>query len=158
MGKQVKLIKGFVLFFLLFLVELVGVAEDQITFKKREMQIGSTRILVEIADNDLRRSRGLMFRKSLSEDQGMIFIFPQAQTLSFWMKNTLVPLSIGFFDQNRVLFEIKNMEPMKSVMQINWPQYTSSRLAQYALEMNLGWFEKNKIRPGVQWNWIKQEK
>lgn len=131
---------------------------ESIQFEKRQIRMGQVKIVVEIADNDERRSRGLMFRESLPKDQGMLFLFEAEQLLSFWMKNTRIPLSIGFFDRNRVLLEVVEMEPMRSVIQKEIPQYRSRQPAQYALEMNKGWFASNHILPGVRWEWQEAEK
>lgn len=111
--------------------------------------INGKKITVELAETDEQRTQGLMHRKSLPKNQGMLFVFEQEQTLSFWMKNTFIDLSIGFFDQNKKLVDIKEMSAT-SVLQQNFPSYESSKPAKYALEMNKRWFDKNKIKLGSQ--------
>ncbi len=121
-----------------------------VNFKKAQIKLGSQKITVEIADTDPKRSQGLMNRKSLNKNEGMLFIFPRSNYRSFWMKNTFIPLSIGYFDSSKKLVEIHQMEPVTSVMQVQIPRYDSRKPAQYALEMNRGWFKKNKIKLGAQ--------
>ncbi|MCX7674439.1 MAG: DUF192 domain-containing protein, partial [Bdellovibrionaceae bacterium] len=85
------------------------------------------RVVVEIADNDDKRQHGLMFRRELPKDRGMLFIFPDEALRHFWMKNTFIPLSLGFFDKNRKLIEIADLPPVKSEMQRDIPSYQSRR-------------------------------
>lgn len=115
--------------------------------KQLKIKIAEKSINVEVADNDELRMKGLMYRKSLGPDSGMLFIFPQEEILGFWMKNTLIPLSIGYFDKNKKLIKIMDMEPA-SPMDLDPPKYSSDKPAQYALEVNKGWFKKNKIKLG----------
>ncbi len=107
------------------------------------------KIKVEIAQTPVEKAQGLMNRKSLPKDSGMLFIFPGEQPMSFWMKNTYIPLTIGFFDSKMKLLETLDMEPhFGPVSDENLPHYNSTRNAKYALEMEKGWFSKNKIKPG----------
>ena len=117
-------------------------------FSKRTIELAGKRIVVEVADDDDRRAYGLMNRDHLPKDQGMLFVFDEAERRSFWMKNTRIPLSIAYFDKGRVLREIIDMrpDPITAIQNKTYPSHTE---AQYALEMNIGWFERNKIRPGV---------
>jgi hypothetical protein len=100
------------------------------------------RISVEIADSPEERAEGLMFRSSLAEDHGMLFVFPAPQILSFWMKNTSIPLSIAYLDADGTVLEIYDMEPhsLESI--------TSRRPALYALEVNQGTFDRLGVEPG----------
>ncbi len=124
-------------------------AGERPVFKKRKLKIGDHLITVEIADTDDRRAYGLMFRQSLAKDNGMLFVFEDEEKRSFWMKNTLIPLSIAYFGADHALNEIIDMQP--AVMGATRPKtYPSRTKAKYALEMDLGWFEKRKIRPGVR--------
>lgn len=110
--------------------------------------LGGHAIEVEIADTDRARSRGLMGRDSLKPGTGMLFVYEKPQLLSFWMKNTKIPLSIAFFDERKILFQILDMDPPEESLE----SYQSSRPAQYALEVPQGWFEANKIRPGMKFS------
>ena len=100
---------------------------------------------VEIADEERQRQYGLMFRRKLSSNQGMLFVFPDEALRHFWMKNTFIPLSLGFFNKNRRLIEIADLPAVKSELQTNIPSYQSIHPAQYVLEVNQGWFQRNKI-------------
>jgi uncharacterized membrane protein (UPF0127 family) len=117
-------------------------------FKKGELHIAGKTVAIEIADTSELRERGLMFRKSLPKDGGMLFIFDDAEIRQFWMMNTLIPLSIGFFDVNKKLVKALEMEP--AVMgERSPPIYSSEKSAQYALEMPKDWFPQNHIKPGT---------
>lgn len=124
-------------------------AEETTQFEKKSIQLGQQKLLVEIADDDYKRSRGLMYRTELKEGQGMLFIFDGEQILSFWMKNTLIPLSIGYFDKDKTLIEVLDMKPA-SPMELSPPSYRSSRPGVYALEVPKGWFTQHKIKPGAK--------
>lgn len=126
------------------LIPLLSQAE--VKFEKKKFKIGNQTLIVEIADTNERTAQGLMYRKELPEGTGMLFIFPDEQIRSFWMKNTFVPLSIGFFNSKKELIDIQDMAPATSEMQMDHPTYASKGPAQYALEVPKGWFSKHKIR------------
>lgn len=115
------------------------------------LQIGDAALTVEIADTNETRTQGLMYRKSLSENEGMLFICERPQKVNFWMKNTLIPLSVGFFDEQKVLFQIADMVPPPPGA-TTFPVTTSEKPMLYALEVNLGWFAKHKIQPGMKFS------
>lgn len=131
----------------------------QVEFEQKKIKIRNHIIVVEVAKTNAQREQGLMFRKSLKPNQGMLFIFDQQQPLTFWMKNTLIPLSIGFFNEEKKLVDVQEMKPSQSVMILREPTYTSRSPAKYALEMNTGWFQRNGIKPGRDFfQWIPLEK
>lgn len=99
----------------------------------------------EIANNEFRRRKGLMFRKNLPLNEGMLFVFEYDQKLSFWMKNTYIPLSIAFIDGGGFIREIYDMAPLNENI-----IYTSKYSVRYALEVNKGWFARNNIQPGCR--------
>ncbi|MYL07594.1 MAG: DUF192 domain-containing protein, partial [Gemmatimonadales bacterium] len=94
------------------------------------------------ADDADERQRGLMFRESLEENQGMLFVYPEQRILGFWMRNTLIPLDIAYIDREGRIVDIQQMEPQTT------ETHDSAAPAMYALEMNQGWFEANGIRIG----------
>ncbi|MGB9701045.1 MAG: DUF192 domain-containing protein [Thermodesulfobacteriota bacterium] len=104
--------------------------------------IKNTKIFVELARTEKEKARGLMFRTKLAENEGMLFIYEQEEILAFWMKNTFLPLSIAFIDRHGRIIDIQDMEPF------SLDTHRSARPAQYALEVNKGWFEKNGIKVG----------
>ena len=99
---------------------------------------------VEIADTDAERQTGLMGRNILPENAGMLFVFEGAQTLSFWMRDTLIPLSIAYIDAEGRIVDIQDMQPLDDVP----PHYVSAEPAQYALEVNQGFFEERGVMVG----------
>lgn len=119
----------------------------KINFEKQTIQIGHKKIVVEIAKTDLQQQQGLMYRQSLGKNEGMLFIFNEEKPLSFWMKNTYIDLSIAYINKNKKIIQILDM-PASSALAVQHPSYPSSGPAQYALEMNQGWFKKNKISIG----------
>ena len=102
------------------------------------------RVRVEIADDAFEIARGLMYRTTLAENRGMLFIFEGEQTLSFTMKNTLIPLSIAFIGSEGRIVDIQDMKPLDD----DPPSYVSARPAQYALEVNQGFFEERGVEVG----------
>jgi uncharacterized protein len=117
-------------------------------FKKKTITVGTKTVTVEIADNDEKRAYGLMFVKKMAKDTGMLFVFDQPEMQSFWMKNTLIPLAIGYFDQDKKLVDVLEMEPA-SMLEKHLKTYPSTAPAKYALEMNKGWYKENKIKEGA---------
>jgi hypothetical protein len=101
-------------------------------------------VQVEIANTPFLRNRGLMFRESLPRDRGMLFSFPDEEVQSFWMKNTLMPLSIAFIDRDGVIVNIEKMRPH------DLNNVSSACDVPYALEMNEGWFDTMGINPGCK--------
>ena len=99
-------------------------------------------IKTEIARTDEERSTGLMHREKLADGEGMLFVFARDEVLSFWMKNTLIPLSIAFISSDGKIIEIRDMVP-NSLETVR-----SSRSVRYALEVPQGWFARAGINPG----------
>jgi uncharacterized membrane protein (UPF0127 family) len=101
-------------------------------------------VRVEVADDLAEQAKGLMDRTTLGENRGMLFVYPVERELSFWMKNTQIPLSIAFIDSERRIIDIQDMKPLDDEP----PHYVSAEPAQYALEVNQGFFEKRDVRVG----------
>ena len=120
-------------------------------FAKRTIKVGGQVVQAEIADSDEKRERGLMFREKLQDGHGMLFVFESEQPLAFWMKNTLIPLSIGYFGANKKLIDIQEMTPAVAG-EARPKTYPSSGPAMYALEMPKGWFHKKGLKIGVTLN------
>lgn len=119
-------------------------------FKKKKITLGSKTLVVEIAETPDQHERGLMFRDKMGPDEGMLFIFKNEETRFFWMKNTLIDLSIGYFDKNGTLIDVQEMVSGKGVPDPQLPSYASAKPAKYALEMSKGWFDKNKVKIGTK--------
>jgi len=107
-----------------------------------EITINDKTSHAEVAFTQKDRTIGLMFRDRLDNDHGMLFIYPQEQNLSFWMKNTKIPLSIAFINSNGTITQIDSMAPY-SLM-----SHTSKDKVRFALEMEEDWFRKNGITVG----------
>lgn len=113
------------------------------------LTIKGQKITAEVAATDNTRMTGLMHRRMMPENRGMLFVFPYAQPLSFWMMNTYLPLSIAYLDEQGVIVNITDMKPLTT------DPHPSSKPAKYALEMNQGWFAKHGIKAGAQVEGLK---
>ena len=113
-------------------------------FGQAELTAGMHRIVAEVAADDAARQQGLMFREKMATNAGMVFVFDQVAKQCMWMKNTLVPLSVAFIDEQGRIVNIEDMQPQ------SLDNHCSSKPVKYALEMNLGWFKQRHIKPGMQ--------
>jgi uncharacterized membrane protein (UPF0127 family) len=120
----------------------------KVIFPIKLVHIGGAKVRVELASSAEQQEQGLMFRNHLDEGRGMLFIFPQEQPRTFWMKNTLIPLSIGFFNIQNKLIDIQDMEPAGAEIDSKIKTYTSTGPSSYALEVNKGWFARHKVKIG----------
>lgn len=110
-----------------------------------QLKISNESLTAEIADTPQASENGLMFRDSLPEDHGMLFIFDQPKKASFWMKNTKIPLSIAYIDSNGKILEIKSMNPLDETI-----VPSNSEEVAYALEVNQGWFARHRVSSGTK--------
>ncbi len=106
---------------------------------------GEVVVHVEIADTKSERARGLMGRTELAEDAGMVFVFPQDSTSAFWMKDTLIPLSIAFYGEGGRIVRILDMEPCR---QDPCPLYDPRATYRGALEVDKGAFRRWGVKVG----------
>jgi uncharacterized membrane protein (UPF0127 family) len=109
-----------------------------------DLVTGMHRIRAEVADTMATRMQGLMHRKSLPTNGGMVFVFDENATHCMWMKNTFIPLSVAFIDEAGAITNIADMQPHSE------QSHCASRPARYALEMNKGWFAERGIKPGAK--------
>lgn len=105
--------------------------------------VGQATLKAEVADEPGERETGLMGRPELSDGEAMLFVFPAPQAMSFWMHDTLVPLSVAYINAAGVIREIHDMKPLDET-----PASSAFRDLVYALEVPQGWFQKNNILPG----------
>jgi len=110
---------------------------------KLALTIRDIRISAEVADEPSEKATGLMGRKELPEGTGMLFVFSRPQPLGFWMKDTLVPLSIAYINSEGIIREIHDMQPLDESGENSVFQDLV-----YALEVPQGWFAKNGILAG----------
>ena len=122
-----------------------GAESTPFGLKMVELRILNASIKAEVADTPQTSENGLMFRDSLEEDRGMLFVFEQPKTASFWMRNTKIPLSIAYVDSTGKILEIKSMEPLDETV-----VPSASDQVAYALEVNQGWFGRHGIAPGAK--------
>jgi uncharacterized membrane protein (UPF0127 family) len=108
------------------------------------LRIGEHSIRAELANTPQTRREGLMYRQRLARSSGMIFVFPGGQSVSMWMKNTLIPLSVAFLDADGRILNIEDMQPGSE------QTHSSKGSATYALEVNQGWFAARGIRDGAR--------
>ena len=106
--------------------------------------VAGHRITAEVASTDAERSRGLMHRRMLPENRGMLFVFAEPALHAMWMVNTYVPLSVAFLDANGVIINIEDMAPHTQT------PHGASRPSKYALEANRGWFRTRGIQAGAK--------
>ncbi len=106
------------------------------------LQVRGQTVLSEAAVGEKKLEKGLMYRTSLNENQGMLFVFPTAGIHPFWMKNTLIPLSIAFLDSQGKILNIEEMAPMTLTY------HNPTTPAKLALEMNREWFTAHGVKPG----------
>ena len=125
------------LFALLFFIS-ISYANDKEECKS--ISIGKVDLCVELALTKAEKAKGLMYRRKLTDIDGMLFIWKKEEKRCMWMKNTFIPLDLGFFREDMSLIEMKNLFP-KSTKSV-----CSSEPAKYALELPKDWFSKNKIR------------
>jgi uncharacterized protein len=108
------------------------------------VQAGMHIVLAEIAATPEQRQMGLMLRKTMGDNRGMLFVFEQAATQCFWMKNTLLPLTIAFIADDGRIVNFEDMKPRDET------SLCSKEKVRFALEMNKGWFAKRGIKPGAK--------
>ena len=109
-----------------------------------ELRAGMHLIRAEVAADFATRGRGLMHRKGLAPNAGMLFIFDGPSQQCMWMKNTYIPLSVAFLDEEGTIINIADMQPHSE------QTHCSARPALYALEMTRGWFAERGIKPGTR--------
>jgi hypothetical protein len=109
-----------------------------------ELGAGMHLIRAEVADSMSARMTGLMHRKSMPQNAGMVFVFEEKSTHCMWMKNTLIPLSVAFIDESGTIVNIADMQPHSE------QSHCAARPVRYALEMNRGWFAQRGIGPGTK--------
>ena len=109
---------------------------------RTELTAGMHRIVAEVAADHASRATGLMHRRSLASNHGMLFVFQEKSPQCFWMRNTLIPLSIAFLDDDGRIVNIEDMAPMTE------NSHCSKEPVRFALEMEQGWFQRRGVNAG----------
>jgi uncharacterized membrane protein (UPF0127 family) len=105
---------------------------------------GMHNIAAQVARTEQQRQIGLMFRKQMATHEGMLFVFEEPSTQCFWMRNTLIPLSAAFVDDEGTIVNVEDMAPQTDA------SHCSKKPVRYVLEMNQGWFAKRGLKPGFK--------
>ncbi len=110
--------------------------------KTKAITLNDTKLTARMAISSSEQARGLMNVTSLPKDEGMLFCYPEEKHLSFWMKDTQIPLSIAFIDKDKRIIQIEDLEPFEEGC------VKTSTPAKWALEVNRNWFNDNNIKLG----------
>lgn len=129
-----------------FLLAVAAVAafaqEPQMNLPRVRLSAGMHQIDAQVAAAPEQRMTGLMHRKEMPQHEGMLFVFEQPSQQCFWMKNTLLPLSIAFVEDDGTIVNIDEMKPQ------TLDSHCSAKPVRYVLEMNTGWFAKKGVKAG----------
>ena len=109
-----------------------------------DLSAGIHRIVAEVAATEPARQQGLMHRRSMAPQDGMLFVFQEAAPYCMWMRNTFIPLSVAFLDDKGIILNIAEMNPQSD------DSHCAKGDARFALEMNRGWFAARRIGPGAR--------
>lgn len=107
--------------------------------------LGDRVVRLQLAVHLAEMQRGLMGRRDLGADDGMVFVYERPQRMSFWMRNTPTPLDIGFFRADGTLAEVHALHPFDET-----PVASGAADLQFAVELNQGWFQRHGVRPGAR--------
>jgi uncharacterized membrane protein (UPF0127 family) len=129
------------------LLATAGAANAQVQWAS--LGAGAHRVEVEVVANEQARNLGLMYRSHLPPDRGMVFVYPSPTRICMWMKNTLIPLSVAFLDEEGRILNIADMAPHSE------ESHCAAKPARYALEMNQGWFAKHAVKAGDRIEGVK---
>ena len=109
-----------------------------------QLRAGMHNIEAEVARTPEQQQLGLMARKAMAAHEGMLFVFPDKQPLCFWMRNTLLPLTIAYLDDDGTIVTLADMQPLSEA------SHCASKPVRFALEMLQGWFKKRSIGTGFK--------
>ena len=133
----------------------------EVTYKQGTVTIAQSfrrvRLQVEVADTPASRAQGLMHRRHLDESAGMLFIFEETSRGGFWMKNTLIPLSIAFIDEKWGIVDIKDMKVAPDPKDGPFTVYDSAKPYRYALEVNEGFFTRSGVKVGAKVTYVPRK-
>lgn len=128
--------------FTLFCLTLLVSAQAHAQMQRVELTAGFFRIDAEVAADQPNRMQGLMNRRSMAANQGMLFVFPSVERHCMWMRNTFLPLSVAFLDEQGRILNVEDMAPQTET------SHCAAAPARFALEMNQGWFASKGFTTG----------
>ena len=131
-------------FCLVFLSFAAWPQQAQTNLPRVQLQAGMFQIDAQVAATPKQREIGLMFRQDMATHEGMLFVFEQPQQQCFWMKNTLLPLTAAFVDDDGTIVNLADMKPQST------QSHCSEKPVRFVLEMNQGWFAKRNIKKGFK--------
>ena len=109
-----------------------------------KLWIGTNEFQAELATTQEQWNKGMMFRTEMQENEGMLFLMPRPHRASFWMRNTLLPLSCAYLDSEGTILELHDMRPLDET-----PIEAATDQVQYVLETRQGWFQRHRVKPGM---------
>jgi len=141
-----QLLKPVTLLLACGLYALNGMAQGtpQMQLPRITLNAGMHLIQTQVAQDFDQRQTGLMWRKEMPQNEGMLFVFEQAGVQCFWMRNTLLPLSAAFVADDGTIVNLEDMKPMSD------DSHCSKKPVRFVLEMNQGWFAKRNIQAGFK--------
>lgn len=134
---------SFLVLLLLTALPLHAAPQPQLDLPKATINLGTNSLNAQIAADDASRERGLMSRTNLGADEAMVFVFPQPRSVTFWMKDTPIPLSIAYAGRSGMIYELHDMKPFDET-----PIPSASSAVVYAIEVPQGWFLNHGVMAG----------
>ncbi|MBK6868735.1 MAG: DUF192 domain-containing protein [Burkholderiales bacterium] len=126
------------------LAQRADTGTPQLDLPRSELSIGMHRIDVQVASTHPQRQTGLMHRKEMPQHEGMLFVFEQPSVQCFWMRNTLIPLTAAFVQDDGGIVNLADMQPLDE------SSHCSTKPVRYVLEMNQGWFKQRNLKAGAK--------
>ena len=123
---------------------LAWAQQPQMNLARTKLSAGMHLLDVQVAQTNLERQTGLMYRKEMPQHEGMLFVFEQPASQCFWMRNTLLPLTAAFVADDGTIVNLADMKPLSD------DSHCSAKPVRFVLEMNQGWFAKRNIQAGFK--------
>lgn len=139
-----RYMRQWVLWGIMCLAGMAMAQQPQLHLPRTKLSAGMHILDVQLAQTAQERQIGLMFRKEMPQHEGMLFIFEQATTQCFWMRNTFIPLTAAFIADDGTIVNLADMKPLSD------DSHCSARPVRFVLEMNQGWFSKRSISAGFK--------
>jgi uncharacterized membrane protein (UPF0127 family) len=119
-------------------------ARAQPRLQTMKLYMGAEELTAELAMKPVEIYTGMMWRTNMPENEGMLFVFPDAEPRSFYMRNTYLPLSVAYIEPDGTIAEIHDLQPLNEI-----PVPSKSNNIQFVLEVRQGWFKRHNVAPGT---------